>query len=64
MNPKPEKIQNGNPKHLVWNFLTFEHLKLFRISDFVLRIIPLMGTALIPSGLNQRDRLPPRYIGA
>jgi hypothetical protein len=38
INPKPEKIQNSNPKHLVWNFLTFEHLDLFRISDFVLRI--------------------------
>ena len=34
MNPKPEKIQNINPKHLVWNFLTFEHLNLFRISCF------------------------------
>jgi len=46
MNLKPEKIQNTNPKHSVWNFLIFEHLDLFRISDpstwlrtgFVLRI--------------------------
>jgi hypothetical protein len=37
--PKPEKTQNINPKHLVWNFLTFENLDLFRISDFVLRIL-------------------------
>ena len=39
MNPKHEKIQNINPKHQVWNFLTFEHLDLFRISDLVLRIL-------------------------
>ena len=41
MNPKPEKIQNTNPKHPVWDFLIFEHLDLFRISDFVLRIFVL-----------------------
>jgi len=26
---------------LVWNFLIFDHLDLFRISDFLLRICPL-----------------------
>jgi Las17-binding protein actin regulator len=30
---------NNNPKHLVWNFLTFDHLDLFRILDFKLRIL-------------------------
>jgi len=39
MKPKPEKIQKIDPKHLVWNFLTFELLDLFRISDFVFRIL-------------------------
>ena len=34
MKSKLKKIQNTNPKHLVWNFLIFEHLDLFRISDF------------------------------
>jgi len=72
-NPKQTQkqinLKRENPKHrmrrtFVWNFAYFGHLKLFRISDFVLRIIPLMGTALIPSRLNQRDRLPPRYVGA
>ena len=37
MNPNAEKIQNSNPKHLVWDFLIFEHLDLFRISDFEFR---------------------------
>ena len=37
MKPKPEKIQNSNPRHLVSIFLTFEHLDLFRISDLGFR---------------------------
>jgi hypothetical protein len=37
MNPNAEKIQNSNRKHLVWKFLIFEHLDLFRISDFEFR---------------------------
>src|SRR6266498_2535467 len=46
-NPKQTQRQIDlkleNPKHrirrkLVWNFTYFGHLKLFRISDFVLRI--------------------------
>jgi hypothetical protein len=31
---KPEKIQNANPKYPVSNIGLFDHLKLFRISDF------------------------------
>jgi hypothetical protein len=50
MNPNAEKIQNTNPKHLVWNFLIFEHLDLFRISDFVLRIF-CSWRLCIPSAL-------------
>jgi hypothetical protein len=34
----PRKLKTLIRKHLVWNFLTFENLDLFRISDFVLRI--------------------------
>ena len=32
------KSQLRNPKRLVWNFLIFDHLKLFRTSDFEFRI--------------------------
>src|SRR6185503_4042150 len=39
MKPITKKIQNAYPKHLVWNLLIFEHLDLFRISDFVLRVL-------------------------
>jgi len=35
-NPKP-RIR----RKLVWNFIYFGHLKLFRISDFVLRLLLL-----------------------
>ena len=48
MNPKPEKIQNTNPEHLVWNFLIFEHLDLFRNSDFEFRARPLTIGSLAP----------------
>jgi len=50
-NPKseyrnPKQIQNLNSNYeirnrLVWNFLIFDHLKLFRISDFEFRICNL-----------------------
>jgi len=43
-NPKQtqrtREIQNTNPKHPVWNLLIFEHLDLFRISDFELGLFP------------------------
>jgi hypothetical protein len=38
MNPKPTKSQNTNSKHRTWKFPIFEHLDLFRISDFAFRI--------------------------
>jgi len=37
MNANAEKIQNSNRKHLVWKCRIFEHLNLFRISDFEFR---------------------------
>jgi len=40
-NPKQPKDLNPNYEirnELVWNFLIFDHLKLFRISDFEFRI--------------------------
>ena len=37
MNSNAEKIQNSNLKHIVWKFQIFEHLDLFRISDFEFR---------------------------
>jgi hypothetical protein len=40
MKPNAEKIQNTNPKHLVWKFRIFEHLDLFRISSFELGLFP------------------------
>jgi hypothetical protein len=39
LNPKYE-IRNG----FVWNFLIFDHLKLFRISDFEFRICSFVYT--------------------
>ena len=36
LNPKC-RVRNG----FVWNFLIFDHLKLFRISDFEIRILCL-----------------------
>jgi hypothetical protein len=40
LNPNYE-IRNG----LVWNFLIFDHLKLFRISDFEFRICNFVALA-------------------
>jgi hypothetical protein len=53
-NPKfeyrnPKQTQDLNPNYeirngMVWNFLIFDHLKLFRISDFELRICSFVYT--------------------
>jgi hypothetical protein len=46
-NPKQTqrfKFQLRNPKRFVWNFPIFDHLKLFRISDFEFRICNLVYT--------------------
>src|SRR5437899_7988912 len=46
-NPKQPKDLNPNYEirnELVWNFLIFDHLKLFRISDFEFRICSFVYT--------------------
>jgi hypothetical protein len=39
INPKPRKSKTSNPILAVWNIAFFGHLDLFRISNFVLRIL-------------------------
>src|SRR5215472_1045294 len=45
------KPQSRNPKRLVWNFLIFAYLKLFRISDFEFRTSYVLGVVCAFAGV-------------
>jgi hypothetical protein len=57
------------PNGLVWNFLTFDHLKLFRILDFGFRICKCLGSTPKPETFistispNSPNRLDTQFLG-